>query len=135
MQGNYDGNNYKVYRYANALLLMAECYCQLGEYEESVKYLNYTRVRAGIGEYEFRTAARLLDEIQRERARELFGEFQRKFDLVRWGIWYERMQETNDYAKLVRQTKPCHEFYPIPDSEVVNSKYVLDNKEYEKYGL
>ena len=30
---------------------------------------------------------------------------------------------------------PCHEYYPIPETEVVNSKNNLDNKEYNKYGL
>lgn len=134
-QGTADGNNYKVFRYANALLLMAECYCELNQFDKAVEYLNFTRVRAGIGPYTFRTQARLRDEIRSERGRELIGEFQRKFDLVRWGIWYSAVCDNNDYAALKDNIKPCHEYYPIPDKEVVYSKYALDNKEYEKYGL
>ncbi len=135
MYTSNDGNNYKVFRYADVMLMMAECYNELGRNEESVEYLNKTRVRAGLDPYVFRTAARLQDEIRNERARELFGEFQRKFDLVRWGIFYQSILDYSDYQALKDNVKPCHEYYPIPDLEVVKSKYNLDNKEYAKYGL
>ena len=130
-----DGNNYKVFRYADALLLLSECWCALGDTEKSLSYLNIVRRRAGTGDYIFRTHSRLVDEIRSERARELFGEFQRKFDLVRWGIWYDAVQDNTDSENLRENMLPCHEYYPIPETEVVNSKYALDNKEYNKYGL
>lgn len=130
-----DSNNYKVFRYSDALLMIAECLCELGDTEESVRYLNMVKTRAGLKPYEFRSVARLRQEIRDERGRELLGEFQRKYDLVRWGIWYESTLSNNDYKELLANIKPCHEYYPIPDVEVVYSKYNLDNKEYEKYGL
>ena len=77
----------------------------------------------------------ILAEIRSERGRELIGEFQRKFDLVRWGIWYEATLGNNDYQALKDNILPCHEYYPIPDQEVVKSKGNLDNKAYAKYGL
>ena len=40
--------------------------------------------------------ALLLNEILNDRGRELLGEFQRKFDMVRWGIWYERTAALSD---------------------------------------
>lgn len=130
-----DGNNYKVFRYADALLLLSECWCALGDTEKAISYLNIVRNRAGLGDYIFRTQPRLVDEIRSERARELFGEFQRKFDLVRWGIWYDAVQDNTDSENLRENMLPCHEYYPIPETEVVNSKNNLDNKEYNKYGL
>lgn len=135
LQGTSDGNNYKMFRFADVILMMAECYNELGQDETAVEYLNQTRVRAGIGEYTYRTPARLRDEIRNERGRELIGEFQRKYDLVRWGIFYQAVLDYSDYQTLKDNIKPCHEYYPIPDNEVVLSKYALDNKEYEKYGL
>lgn len=130
-----DSNNYKVFRYADAVLLMAESYCELNDSENAVKYLNMVRNRAGVGDYTFRTFPRLQDEIRKERARELFGEFQRKYDLVRWGIWWEAVNDYNDYSTLLGNAKPCHRYYPIPDTQVVYSKNNLDNKEYAQYGM
>ena len=115
--------------------MMAECYNELNQDEKAVEYLNKTRVRAGLSEYIYRTHVRLQTEIRNERARELFGEFQRKFDLVRWGIWYEETLANTNYEQLLNYIKPCHRYYPIPEQEVIKSKYALDNKEYEKYGL
>ncbi len=130
-----DGNNYKLLRYADAILMKAECLCEKNMDPEAVEYLNKTRVRAGLSEYVYRSHVRLQDEIRNERARELFGEFHRKFDLVRWGIWYEETLANSDYQALKDNILPCHRYYPIPEQEVIKSKNALDNKEYEKYGL
>ncbi len=130
-----DSNNYKIFRYADALLMMAECYCAKQDQTNFLKYINMTRQRAGLGDYTFRNWDKALAEIQDERARELFGEFQRKFDLVRWGIWYYRTLEYNDYDEIKENIRPCHEYLPIPDKQVVYSGYTLDNKEYNKYGM
>ena len=135
MKTSSDSNNYKVFRYAGALLLKAEALCELGSNAESVRYLNMTRNRAGLGDYVFRTNVRLQEEIRLERARELFGEFQRKFDLVRWGIWYKSVVEYCDYVTLLNNVLPCHRYYPIPDTQVVYSKYNLDNNDYAQYGM
>lgn len=135
MQQSADGNNYNVFRFADTILMIAECYNELNQDEEAVKYLNMTRNRAGLKDYTFRTHVRLQDEIRSERGRELIGEFQRKFDLVRWGIWYEATLGNSDYQALKDNILPCHEYYPIPDQEVVKSKGNLDNKAYAKYGL
>ena len=135
MQGTSDGNNYKVFRYADAILMAAECLNELDRDEEALVYLNKTRNRAGIGDYTYRTHIRLQDEIRNERSRELFGEFQRKYDLVRWGTFYQVLSESTDYQARTDNLKPCHEYYPIPDKEVVYSKYALDNKAYNACGL
>lgn len=135
MRTTNDSNNYKVFRYADAVLLKAEAYCEKGEPEKSVACLNAVRSRAGVDDYVFRTIPRLREEIRQERARELFGEFQRKFDLVRWGIWYESVCDYTDYTTILANIKPCHRYYPIPDTQVVYSKYNLDNNEYAMYGL
>ena len=136
MYTSHDSNNYKVFRYADAVLMMSECYCELNRFTESIAYLDMVRSRAGLESYgPFKNIAKLRDEIRKERARELFGEFQRKFDLVRWGIWYSFTVQYNTYTEILENIRPCHEYYPIPDQQVVASGYNLDNKEYKKYGL
>lgn len=130
-----DGNNYKIFRYSDAILMLAECYSEKRDYDTSIKYLNIVRNRAGLADYSFRTEARYKEEIRNERARELFGEFQRKFDLVRWGIWYDAVYDNTDQDALREAMYPCHEYYPIPEKEVTYSKNNLDNKAYEQYNL
>ena len=136
MNNTQDGNNQKVFRYADAILMQAENYLELNDKDNSIKYLNMTRARAGLPGYVFKNLVLLREEIQKERGRELLGEYQRKYDLVRWGIWFETIRTyleptNNAYINAL----PCREYYPIPDMEVVNSNYHLDNDEYNKYGL
>ena len=88
---NDDSNNYKIFRYADALLLLSEAWCEKGDYAKSVEYLNIVRSRAQIAPYNFKGEIKLRGEIRDERGRELFGEWGRKYDLVRWGIWYEQV--------------------------------------------
>lgn len=135
MQNNNDGNNQKVFRYADALLMQAENYFRLGDNTTAIRYLNMTRTRAKIGDYKYRNDESLLEEIQDERGRELLGEFQRKYDLVRWGIYYERVSDYNNNPSLIRNLRRCHQYYPIPDTEVAKSEGVLDNKAYAAEGL
>lgn len=142
MQYNLDSNTYKVYRYAGALLGLAEAWFQKEDDAKACYYLNLIKERAGIptvSPASFDTHEDLLHEIQDEYARELFGEYQRKHDLVRWGIWYDMVWQYNVEAenntRLRANMKPCHEYYPIPEDQVINSHGALDNKEYNKYGL
>lgn len=127
----YDSNNYKIFRYADAVLMMAECYCRKGEPDNALKYLNYTRVRAGVDPVTgLSDSEDIMNQIIDERARELAGEFHRKFDLVRWGIWYEKTVEFNQSSILKSNIRRCHEYYPIPDAECALSGYVIKNEAY-----
>lgn len=136
IEQNYDSNNYRIFRYADAVLMMAECYCNLENADEAMRYLNMVRERAGVDPVtNFTGFEDLTLAIRCERARELGGEFQRKFDLVRWGIWYQITYDYTNYATLKDNILPCHEYYPIPDKEVVYSGGALDNKAYNQYGM
>jgi len=135
MVNTADGNNQKVFRYADAILMQAENYMELKNADESIRYLNMVKGRAGINAYSFRNWDALREEIQKERGRELLGEYQRKYDLVRWGIWYQSTYDYTDYATVKNRILPCHEFYPIPDTEVIYSGNNLDNAAYAAYGM
>jgi len=129
-----DSNNPKFFRYADALLMMSEAYLNLGDYDKSAAYLNITRTRAGLDKISLAGVGgnkeAFMEEIRLERARELFGEFQRKFDLVRWGIWYERTSLYNDGMYLKDFIQPYHRYMPIPAEQITYSGGALDNKEY-----
>ena len=133
MYSSNDANNYPVFRYADALLMLAEVYNENEEQALSCACINQVKTRAGISLINTTSKATILDEIQRERARELIGEWQRKFDLVRWGIWYKQVWNNNDNSQLIDNILPCHEYYPIPDAECGLSGGNLKNEAYEKY--
>ena len=132
---NYDSNNYKIFRYADALLMMAECWYHKGDEQRARDYIDIVRGRAGLPRMEMLAGQDLMNEIVVERAKELFGEFHRKWDLVRWGIWYDRTKTYNAYDKLKEHMRPFHEYYPIPDSQCALSGYALDNPTYKSDGL
>lgn len=133
MDNTADFNNQKVFRYADALLMQAENYMELEDHATAIRYLNMVRQRAGTPDYVFRNYDALKEEIQKERGRELLGEYQRKYDLVRWGIWYQATYDYTNYNTVKLNILPCHEYYPIPDIEVVYSGRNLDNKAYDAW--
>lgn len=134
MYNTRDFNNYKIFRMAGVLLNLAEAHLMKGDPETACTYLNITRGRAGLDAIKPAVVGgndeALLEEIRQECARELFGEYQRKFDLVRWGIWYERTLEYNDGSYLRDNIRPCHRYWPIPAEQVTYSGGALDNDEY-----
>lgn len=132
MNYTHDTNNYPVFRYAGALLNLAEAYFWQGDSDMACKYLNITRVRAGLPELGASSVPDLLSAIQEECAKELFGEFQRKFDLVRWGIWYERCKANTEATYLNSYVRSYHEYYPIPATQVALSHGALNNEAYEQ---
>ncbi|MBQ7517054.1 MAG: RagB/SusD family nutrient uptake outer membrane protein [Bacteroidales bacterium] len=132
----YDSNNYKIFRYADALLMMAECYIAKEDADEAMRYMNMVRQRAGVDPVTNFTGFEALTAVLRcERARELGGEFQRKFDLVRWGVWYEQTRDNTNNSGLKARIKRCHRFYPIPDVQCALSGRVLANDEYVAEGM
>lgn len=130
MNYTHDVNNYPVFRFAGALLNLAEAYYWLGDEDSACKYLNITRVRAGLTKLSADTVPDMLSAIQEECAKELFGEFQRKFDLVRWGLWYERCKANTEATYLSSYVKKYHEYYPIPAAQVALSHGALNNDAY-----
>lgn len=129
-----DGNNQKVFRFADALLMLAEAANEMDQPDEALQALNEVKARASadfvLPAYPGKQA--MLEEIQKERARELMGEYGRKWDLVRWGTFYQRLSETiaNEYEVVKNNLRPYHQYYPIPDKEVMRSGGILTNPAY-----
>jgi hypothetical protein len=142
-----DSNNLKIFRFATVTLDLAEAHMRMGSWDEANGYLNATRKRAGLDPLTLYTEEEFMEELQKESARELFGEFTRRHNLVRWGIWYDQVVNHATYPTSSGtkeshcdiythvQPYPCREYYPIPDQQIVLSNYNLSNPEYEKYGL
>jgi hypothetical protein len=131
-----DGNNQKVFRYADALLMLAEAANEKDDAATAMQALNEVKARASAGFVlaGFPGKDAFLEEVKKERARELFGEYTRKWDLVRWGDFYTRVSATSatEVAAIKTNLRPYHEYYPIPQAEVDRSKGALTNDAYNK---
>lgn len=128
-----DGNNQKMFRFADALLMMAECANELNNPTLALSCLKEVRERAQyIRFFTDTNKEAIAQEIMNERARELTGEYQRKWDLVRWGIYYDALKETicKEFEPAEKNLRPYHQYYPIPDTEVVRSGGILTNDAY-----
>ncbi len=155
---NWTPENYPILRYADVLLMLAEAENEANNGPTALAYtaVNKVRSRAGIKE---EISGLSYDQfkqlIQDERGRELCFESLRKYDLVRWGIYVERMSvdlynasqdarwakkaETTDKtggqytnaAAVAKRTTEQHQFLPIPAKELgVNTK--LEQNKYWK---
>lgn len=130
--------NWPIIRYADVLLMLAECYNQTNDQNNAVIYINQVRSRVGmpgLNSGPAWLAANSQDEvferIKHERAVEFALEGLRFFDLRRWGELVEKtngMKETDIMGKLIGGTKTIDEKYnlwPIPQSEIdLNDKLI-----------
>lgn len=132
-----DSNNLKIFRFAHVILDLAEAHMRMGDITKACEYLNATKTRAGITPVNPSDEETFMEELMAESGRELFGEFTRRHNLVRWGVFRDRIMAYTDNSELRANVTmyDCLHYYPIPDKQVILSNYALDNKEYEKNGL
>lgn len=127
-----NSGNYIVFRLADMILLYAEALNNIGEIEKSLQQLNRIRNRAGATLVE--SASNLDDAIYWERVRELMGEGQYFYDLVRTGKLCE-MEYTLFGESGYRETKA--NFYqkswtwPIANNSLINNPNVSKNNYWE----
>lgn len=79
------GNDNIVYRYADVLLMYAECLNETENTESAANYLNQVRTRAGLANTNATTREEMDMAIEQERMLELCFEGHRWYDLVRRG--------------------------------------------------
>ncbi|MCP9199106.1 RagB/SusD family nutrient uptake outer membrane protein [Gramella sp. GC03-9] len=106
------GINFKVIRYADVLLMMAEAANELGNQSEAIDYINEVRERAEVPLLNTGLSqAEVFDAIVHERMVELAGEQVRFDDLVRWGL-------AADYLSQYGFQAGKNELLPIPLDEI-----------------
>jgi len=144
----YATMNYNIMRYADVLLMAAEAEIEAGSLEQARTYVNLVRARAAnpafwvqeydgsgpaanyeITEYppsQFASQASAREAVRFERKLELSGEGHRFFDLVRWGVAAEELNDYLAYESTLLVTKfggasftaGKNEYYPIPQTQV-----------------
>lgn len=112
--------DFVIARLAETYLIAAEALLRDGRAAEALPYINAVRRRAAIPGHEADmelTAAQLtLDEVLNERARELAGEMQRWFDLVRTHTLLSRVKAYNPDGGP--NIQPYHALRPIPRTQM-----------------
>jgi len=143
-----NANNYRMIRLAHVLLWLAECEVEVGDLQKARDYVNRVRKRAAnpdgfvrlangqpagtylVSEYAApwtdRAVAR--EAVRRESRLEFAMEGHRFFDLVRWGVadqvinsYLEVESTKRTYLRGARFVKGKHEYFPIPNQEILNS--------------
>lgn len=115
---NNTNDNWPIYRYADALLLLAEAQNEQGKSGPALTSLNLVRVRAGLAGSTETSQTLLRDIILHERRVELAFENHRWLDLVRAGKAIDVM---NAYGIKLKQQYS----YLTPDSYLVNANRLL----------
>lgn len=127
-------DNWPIYRYADVLLLLAECTLHNGNIPETLSLVNRIRERAGLGELVNVTE----DDIANERRHEFAFENQRWYDLVRTGKAIEVMNTYGqnmkiEYPYLQERTYNVTEqklIFPIPYREMQINSLLIQNDGY-----
>ncbi|MEA4919039.1 RagB/SusD family nutrient uptake outer membrane protein [Proteiniphilum sp.] len=118
--------NIRIIRYADVVLMAAEAANETGKTNEAIDYLEMVRARARgnnnsiLPKVTTTDQAELQNAIRHERRVELGMEFDRFYDLVRWGIARDVLHAA---GKINYQDK--HALLPLPQNEVDKSNGVL----------
>lgn len=127
---DYTDAQWPFLRYADVLLCLSEAYNETDQPDEAMKYLNQVRQRSN---------ARLMDanpgknslrsSIIEERAKELACEGDRRWDLIRWGIYLDAMNAIGgfDDAGISKNRTERNLLYPIPADEISANDAIKEN--------
>jgi hypothetical protein len=110
--------NSQLIRYADVLLMLAECYIENNQVDLALPLINDVRNRSGAFEYTTlgnQDQARVI--LRHERQIELAGEQSRFFDLVRWGTLIQTINAEKQASDGVQPVKAYHILFPIPQQE------------------
>ncbi len=129
--------NFRVIRYADVLLMYAECLNELGQTAQAYQYVDRVRQRAGLAKLSDikpgMSKEEFLKQLMHERITELTGEDVRWGDLARWGYFDSEQKvaelKSRDFEfenfKIGR-----NKFLPFPQSEIDINPNLKQNEGY-----
>ena len=124
--------NWPFLRFADVLLIYAEAQNELGNAGDAITYINKVRERSnavtatadGLPSVEARRSA-----ILEERAKEFACEADRRWDLIRWGIYLDAMNAIGgtDDSGVLKNRVARNLLFPIPAQELNTNKAITGN--------
>lgn len=136
---NQTNDNWPVYRYAEVLLLLAECLNEQGKGGEALPYLNEVRDRAELDDVTETGQEMLRAIILHERQKELAFENKRWLDLVRTGnaqtvmnaFGIKQQQRYNYLLPATYNVTTERLLFPIPHAEMLLNAQLRQNPGYD----
>lgn len=138
--GTNVGNNWRIIRYADVLLMLAEALNEDGRTGEAVQYIDMVRNRAGLSLIANTnpgiSQTDMRQKIINERAMELAIEGHRFFDLLRWGLADDYMGANSLHGAHPKSLSGGtfqsnkHEYIWIPSSEIDSNPNLQQNSGY-----
>ena len=121
-----------ILRYADVLLVYAEADNEFNNGPSADAYANLNKVVlrsnptatavSGLSQQAFRSF------VLEERRRELALENNRRWDLIRWGVYLQAMNAVDiDENNVLKRRQAKHLLYPIPIGEISANKLINDN--------
>ncbi|MEO6914939.1 MAG: RagB/SusD family nutrient uptake outer membrane protein [Chitinophagaceae bacterium] len=112
-------NNLRLLRYADVILMRAECKMQQGNLVEAINLINQVRKRVGAVPYSVQASkADVFKLLMRERQLEFMGEQMRFNDLKRWNILRETLNPECESLFGTPNILDKHNLFPIPNIEI-----------------
>ena len=129
-KGKHDGfvdTDFPVFRYADALLMKAEC-AKRGADTDGLAAYNAVRKRAGLSEVSDYT----LDNVLQERACELYLEGWRRSDLIRFGKFTtsDKLWQWKGGVKNGKGVAAHMNLFPIPNNDINANSNLVQNPGY-----
>lgn len=122
--------NWPFLRYADVLLIYAEALAETDHSDQAVKYLNRVRTRSNASKAtDPGDLVKLRSMIIEERAKEFGCEGDRRWDLLRWGIYIDAMNAIGgrDECNNLKNRSERHLLYPLPQDEINSNKLINSN--------
>ena len=124
-------------RYADIVLIYAEAYAEVNGTADgkalaalnSVRERSKATPRALTGQDNVSNIVDFRSSVLEERALELFCEGDRRWDLIRWGVYVEVMSAigANDEIGTYKTRQSRHTLFPIPSSEMDTNASITEN--------
>lgn len=126
--GNYSSsNNERAMRYADVLLLIAESMTMQGNTAGAAPYVKQIRDRAKLQELPAGLSqTQMMTEIRHQRMLEFARESQRFYDLKRWGLLKQELDNSDKVGKQF-YINGKFDYYPIPQNEINSNQLITQN--------
>lgn len=126
--GRGGDNNERILRYADILLMYAEAEVMAGgSLTDAAAAVQEVRDRANLPVKTYPNGNALMQEIIHQRVVEFAYENMLYFDLIRWNLLGDYIQDHGTDAQKENYDPVKHKYFPIPYSEIINNTNVEQN--------